>query len=274
MDIQVAAASLALSHQAAPEMLPLLERALTAKTQMSPDAALESAYIWTAIQVDEAAAAKAEPVARRLTETFPASAEATALYMQVLMKQNKLAEAENVAIKFTKAEGDDPAVTNWLINCYESEKRFKDSAALALKMSSGEKATTMSYNLMGWDAVLAHAVPPETLEAVQHAATSNASNAPLLHTLAMMYAEVGKGREARSMAAQAMANWGLTEPNSEIWLIYGRIAEDYGLTEEARSAYRKVESPIYKALTPDSTSFAIAQERLKLLEQRTNKPIN
>ena len=274
-EIEVAAASLALSQHAAPEMLPVLQRALSAKTQMSPDGALESAYVRTAIQVDEAAAAKAEPVARKLTETFPSSAEAAALYMQVLMKQNKLAEAENAAIMFTKAaEGDEPAVTNWLINCYEAEKRFKDSAALALKLSSGEKATAMSYNLMGWDAVLAHAVPPETLEAVQHAATSNANNAPLLHTLAMMYAEVGKGREARSMAAQAMANWGLTEPNSEIWLIYGRIAEDYGLTEEARSAYRKVEPPTYKALIPDSTSFAIAQERLKLLAQPRRTPIN
>jgi hypothetical protein len=90
----------------------------------------------------------------------------------------------------------------------------------------------------------------------------------------MMYAEVGKGREARSMAAQAMANWGLTEPNSEIWLIYGRIAEDYGLTEEARSAYKKVEPPPFRALIPDSTSFAIAQERLKNLEQGANKPSN
>ena len=56
--------------------------------------------------------------------------------------------------------------------------------------------------------------PPKGLEfGHQGNLLSKGQNAPLLHTLAAVYAEVGKIAEAREMILKAMDQWGLEEPN-------------------------------------------------------------
>lgn len=135
------------------------------------------------------------------------------------------------------------------------------------KLVANERSTPGDMNQYGWNAALGGMVTPELIETVQRVANNNSQNTPLIHTLAMMYAEAGRGREARSVAAQAIAGWGLAEPNSEIWLVYGRIAQSYGLNDAARSAYGKVEQPPPGEPFFNMTSYALAQDELRTLPQ-------
>ena len=166
-----------------------------------------------------------------------------------------------------QAQSDDSLVPILLAECLQEEKRFKESAELLQKLTTTDKSTKADFNALGWNAVLGHTVTQENIDPVQRAASANNQDAGLLHTLAMMYAEIGKTREARALAIEAMNAWGLAEPNSDIWLIYGRVAESYGLREAARSAYRKVTLPPSQMPLIGSTSYAIAQEHLKILAE-------
>jgi hypothetical protein len=49
------------------------------------------------------------------------------------------------------------------------------------------------------------------------------------------------------------------------WLVVGRIAEEYGMTEAAVAAYRRVEPPLASEPGPIS-SAELARRRLRLLE--------
>jgi tetratricopeptide (TPR) repeat protein len=65
-------------------------------------------------------------------------------------------------------------------------------------------------------------------------ATQMSQNAPnILHTLACLYAEAGKTKEAREVLIQAMDLKELDEPDPDYWYAFGRIAEQYGEKEVA-----------------------------------------
>jgi hypothetical protein len=82
-----------------------------------------------------------------------------------------------------------------------------------------------------------------------------------LHTLACIYAERGKGKEARDALLLAINAAGLDEPDSSIWYGFGRIAELYGLNDVATTIYSRVEKSD-KFEYPDST-YELSRLRLK-----------
>jgi len=84
-----------------------------------------------------------------------------------------------------------------------------------------------------------------------------------MHTLACLYAQQGRTAEARDLLLKAMAVANLSEPNSEAWYALGSIYEQYGVTDAAIKAYRKVEKSEGR-IDPTST-WLLAQSRLKQL---------
>ena len=60
-----------------------------------------------------------------------------------------------------------------------------------------------------------------------------------------------------------MRSWQIEEPNSSSWFIFGRLAEEFGVIDEALLDYQKV--------TPDdrgvSSTFALTQRRMALLKK-------
>jgi tetratricopeptide (TPR) repeat protein len=89
-------------------------------------------------------------------------------------------------------------------------------------------------------------------------------NPHILHTLACLYAETGKTKEARELLLRAMDELNLDEPNDDFWYAFGRIAEQYGEREIAIADYRKLEKPKL-ALEIPTSSYTLAQMRLKAL---------
>jgi tetratricopeptide (TPR) repeat protein len=89
-------------------------------------------------------------------------------------------------------------------------------------------------------------------------------NPHILHTLACLYAETGKAKEAREVLLRSMDDLNLDEPNDDYWYAFGRIAEQYGERDIAIADYRKLEKPKFSLAIPTS-SYTLAQVRLKAL---------
>ena len=89
------------------------------------------------------------------------------------------------------------------------------------------------------------------------------ASAICLHTLAAVYAELGKTSEALENLRRAVAIRGERIDEAD-WYVLGRIAEQYGLGEVAAGLYRKVLTK--KAAATDDV-YALAQKRLKIVEK-------
>ncbi len=127
------------------------------------------------------------------------------------------------------------------------------------------KATASDLNSYAWDALMIPGpVDQDSLDAAQRAnqQTKNGSFA-ILHTLACLYAEAGKASQARDLLLKAMDAAKMEEPDSEVWFAYGKIAEQYGEIEAARTMYARVEKP--ESEYPGS-SYVLAQQRLAALK--------
>ncbi|HEX6199413.1 MAG TPA: hypothetical protein VF150_04045, partial [Thermoanaerobaculia bacterium] len=80
---------------------------------------------------------------------------------------------------------------------------------------------------------------------------------------ATVYAEVGHSGEAYKLVLQGIDQAPERSARSPDWYGFGRIAENYGLTEAAREYYRRVEAPEGE-VHPADTWF-LAQRRLAAL---------
>ena len=89
-------------------------------------------------------------------------------------------------------------------------------------------------------------------------------NPHILHTLACLYAETGKTKDARELLLRAMDDLNLDEPNDDFWYAFGRIAEQYGERDIAIADYRKLQKPKF-ALEIPTSSYTLAQMRLKAM---------
>jgi len=96
-------------------------------------------------------------------------------------------------------------------------------------------------------------------------------NPHILHTLACLYAETGKTKEARDLLIRSMDQLNLDEPNDDYWYAFGRIAEQYGERDVAITDYRKLEKPKQVLSVPSST-WELAQMRLKVLKADASLP--
>lgn len=136
---------------------------------------------------------------------------------------------------------------------------------LRKKLIAQGHADTIQLNSLAWEYLIEGKHMEEALDAGRQAVTV-AGQKPLpgvLHTLACIYAEVGKTAEAREIMIKGMDIQGLEEPNESIWYVFGRIAEQYGLTATARSYYQKLKAP--KSEDPLST-WVLAQRRLAAMK--------
>jgi predicted Zn-dependent protease len=143
---------------------------------------------------------------------------------------------------------------------------FKQSAAYAKQIIDSGRGLPQDFNTFGWDSLLAGANDTQVEETVARGVQlSKTQNPSLLHTLASMYAESGKTREARQLILKAMDDWRLEEPDSNSWYVFARIAEQYGLDDVAAAAYKRVEKP-EEAWMTNVDCYALAQHRLAALK--------
>lgn len=125
-------------------------------------------------------------------------------------------------------------------------------------------AAAGDYNQHAWTSIFAKADLDKAVEQARHAAAQEPESYPILNTLAVLYAEQGKSSEAREALLQSVAQHENDELAGADWYVVGRIAENYGITDAAIEAYRKIAKP--KSRT-SGTTWELAQARLAGLTQ-------
>ncbi len=134
----------------------------------------------------------------------------------------------------------------------------------AQKLSDlGKEDATMLNNVAWYSLFTGKAGDDDVAKAIR--ATEMDKDAPfILHTLACLYAETGKPKEAHDVLLRAMDEWNLDEPNDEVWYVLGRIAEQYGERGSAIADYRKIKKP-ERVLAISTSTWRLAQMRLKAM---------
>ncbi|MBV9267160.1 MAG: hypothetical protein JO061_13405, partial [Acidobacteriaceae bacterium] len=199
------------------------------------------------------------PFAEQVTRTYPESDAALGAVGLIYAGLNRLQDLHSILQARIDHNPDDLTARRQLAETLAREDKFVESEAAAKQLTEISTATATDWNQYGWTSLFAGDVTEEKIDGLQRADSRNIAS--ILHTLASMYAEIGKGQEARETILQAMTAWGLDEPNSDAWYVFGRIAEQYGVPEAAAVYYGKVEPPKDRIVDSLST-YSLAQRRL------------
>ncbi len=268
--LEYAAASLLAGSDWAERALPILERgsrsAQSDAEKTSFDLALARAY--AKLEKPEALL----PVAQRLLQAAPKSAAAFRLTQEALHRTQRWSDAERLAQDRLRLLPDDVDALRSLVEAGMRQGQFAKVEQHHARLVEVGKVQAMDYNQLAWAALLSDASIPAAIEAAERGTMlSQNKQADIVHTLACLYAEVGRSSEARERLLHFMELEGLEEPDAGAWFGFGRIAEHFGMRDAAVAAYRRVEPPKDKAQATTS-NWALAQRRLQGLGAAADKP--
>ena len=145
-----------------------------------------------------------------------------------------------------------------------NRSNFAAARGWAQKLIDQGKENAGLLNNIAWYALFTGKVEDADIATAIKASQMARNNPAILHTLACLYAEAGKTKEARDLLLRGMDELNLEEPDDDYWYAFGRIAEQYGERDIAIADYRKLEKPKIALVIPTST-YRLAQMRLKAL---------
>ena len=256
-DIRLAAAALTATSNHAKEAIADLENARAHEKEPERQRILEHALAQAYANADQPA--KQLAVSRNLYGAFPKSIIARDLTLGALWQLERYSEyADEMRRLLKHAEKRDRAgLLARLAGALNAQRKLDQAHAVMLDLLETGDAHAGHYNDLAWVELFLGSHQ----EALEHALKSNEMQTagPGLHTLACVYAELGRVDEARRTLEQLASYRKDGELLSVDWYVVGRIAEHFGLAEEARRAYRKVEKP--EKPWPVST-YELAQRQL------------
>jgi tetratricopeptide (TPR) repeat protein/transglutaminase-like putative cysteine protease len=200
-------------------------------------------------------------VALRLTGAEPSSETAFDYAIEALNKLHEWDAAGNLTQDRMSRISDDKASIVAQEETAEMQGNFDKARALVKPMIDSGRATSGDMNGYAWAALYTGKVTGDDIQIAQRAlAMENNNSFAIMHTLACLLAASGKTKEARELLLQAMKTANEDEPNTEIWLGFGLIAEQYGEASAARAAYNRMEKPEHEA--GPTSSYALRELRL------------
>jgi tetratricopeptide (TPR) repeat protein/transglutaminase-like putative cysteine protease len=207
-----------------------------------------------------------QSVAESLVKIFPESQTSFGLLTAALNAQHLWKESRRAAEDRLRSLPDDPNAIRSLADVAAIEGNYIEGERLLRRLIASGKAKSEDRNSLGWHALFHPPVPSEVTAEVLKGVDQRSSFG-LLHTVAMLYAEEGKTTEARDVLRQAMEDAAMEELDSAVWLVVGRMAEDFEAHDAAIAAYNKVEKPKKEYQIPLS-SYMMAQQRLAALKTK------
>lgn len=213
-------------------------------------------------QLDEYA--KLLDVASDLVNNVPESRSAFMTSIEALIGLNRFDEAIALADARLKLFDGDADALQAKMRVEVGRGNYAAARAWAQKLIDQGKGDANLLNSMAWFALYTGKVEQADIATATKATQMDRDNPAILHTLACLYAETGKTKEARDLLVRAMDELNLDEPDDDYWYAFGRIAEQYGERGVAITDYRKLEKPKTALAIPAST-YQLAQNRLKAL---------
>lgn len=261
--IRAAAAGLLVTTPNANLAVPILRSAAEKAASPAEKVALELALAAAYAKLNDYGAVL--PMAKNFLNSSPNSETAFAMVVDALNALKRWDDAEVVVQERLKSRANDALALRALARIEDFRGQFAKSIEHLRRLATLGTATASDYNGMAWAALFIEPMPQQAVEDAQRAAQLSQNNNPaIVHTLSAVWAEAGKTNEAREAMLHALDLYDLEEPNSEIWYLYGRLAELYGEKQTAVSAYQKVEKPKNIERQPTAT-FHLAQRNLKRL---------
>jgi tetratricopeptide (TPR) repeat protein len=202
-------------------------------------------------------------VASRLVATSPTSDTALRFLTEACVFTKNWDVGEKAVTARLARIPDDLTAVRSSAQLAESKGDFAQARSILRPLIDQNRAEMNDFNQYTWDALFVGKVTEDDVSLLQRIITEKSdSSYAEIHTLACLYAEIGKTKEARELLLQAMDSGGLDEPNEAIWYGFGRIAEDYGLEAVALSLYQRVGKTPEAELSSSTYNLARMRERL------------
>lgn len=182
-------------------------------------------------------AAEAEPISAALIEKRPTASGYRQLRLRVLARLGRFAEAKKLWTTWLAEPEPDRGLRGLAISVAAQSGDFAEAVALASAQVGAESDST-ALNNRAWYRVCAGDATTAEAEAVQAAQANQFRSPALLHTLATAQAELGKPEAAMASLRRALD----LRAGPAIALddyVWARIAESYGLRDEARVVYER-----------------------------------
>lgn len=244
------------------EAEPIVVRCRDAEGDAARRAAYDLALAWGYGESDRYPELLA--AARRLRAAHPDSDRALRFELGALGGMRRWDEVATVAGERLAKDPDDVSAELSLAEAEMHGGRFDEMERRVERLLARGKATPIALNNLAWSALFRGKVRDADLETARRAAELGGyKSAPALHTLAALYAEVGKTAEAYKVILQSIDVRG-GEPRPEDWYVFGRLAEAYGLPAEARADYARVTEGQTQKSDPTSV-YKLARMRLAAL---------
>lgn len=205
------------------------------------------------------------PIIAELFKQYPESKRAFFSDVFLLRATGRGDEGEAVAQERLKKTPDDLDALHALASDASAREDYRGAHDWFQKIVDGGKAEGQDLNGLAWETLFYNRAEGPDIESGIRATQMSQNEPNILHTLACLYAEAGKTKEAREVMIQAMDLKELDEPDENYRYLLGRIAEQYGENEVATQEYTKVAKPKESLRIPDST-YRLTQNRLKVLQ--------
>lgn len=207
---------------------------------------------------------EAQASAERLLKIYPDSDAAFALLTEAFNSQLRWSASIEAAEARLKRRPNDKVAIRVLSRAAEGQGNYAEAEKQIRRLMAAGKAVPSDWNQLGWQALYHPPFGEQLISEVLQGAGSNPGFG-VLHTIAMMYAEMDHPSQARDVLLQAMTAAGMDEPEDNVWLVVGRLAEAFDARDAAIAAYRKLEKPKFAYMVPNS-SYELAQRRLAALK--------
>jgi tetratricopeptide (TPR) repeat protein len=174
-------------------------------------------------------------------------------------------ESGQLARDRLKSAPDDVAALRSLELDWAAQGNYAEAYEQALRITANSESGPGDINQAAWISLFYSRLGGPDIDSATKAVQAAENSPANLHTLACVYAELGKTKEAREVLLQAMDARALPQPDAIHWYALGRIAEQYGEREIALADYAKVAAPTDPATVSLST-YHLAQVRIAALK--------
>jgi len=260
VNVELAAAMLAVESDSADRALATLKSAAATEKDRDNRILLLHAQHQAEIELEDYSSAL--KTADLLVSLLPDSVPAFWRRIDTLWELQRYADFEKgIRSRLAKGiESERIGLTRSLASALIAQKKIAEGMKVRQGLIDKREASGGDYNDQAWDGIFVGITAVHLEHALRSVEVEKGSSN--LHTLAAVYAELGKLSDAARTMRELFKRRKDTKPLDIDYYILGRLAEGLGYRDEAKAYYQKVEKP--KKEWPTST-YEIAKRRLAKL---------